>query len=207
MGLVFVMQGDLIWASGCIWVGGLFDFLDGFAARLLRVKSEIGKQLDSLADMITFGALPAFIMFTLIGEQGGNAYLPYVAFSIAAFSALRLAKFNIDTRQTNHFIGLPTPANAIFISSLPFIALYNAEYFVLLNGPILAAIAVILSALLVAPVGLLSLKFANFTFSDNWRRYLIIAFAISLGILIKALAIPVVILVYILISIFDRSLQ
>ena len=104
-------------------LSGVFDFFDGMVARLLNVKSEIGKQLDSLADMVSFGFLPGVVMFQLLTVSDyQSTYLPYLGFIITVFSALRLAKFNIDERQTEDFIGLNTPMNTLFIVSLPFIA-------------------------------------------------------------------------------------
>jgi CDP-diacylglycerol--serine O-phosphatidyltransferase len=123
IGIVFAFKGDLETAAYFVLLSGVFDFFDGMVARLLNVKSEIGKQLDSLADMISFGFLPGVVMFQLLAiSDYRSTYLPYLGFIITVFSALRLAKFNIDERQTEDFIGLNTPMNTLFIVSLPFIA-------------------------------------------------------------------------------------
>ncbi len=123
----YAMSGALTMALLFIVLGAVFDFFDGFAARLLGVASPIGKELDSLADVVTFGVAPAAMVFTLLSQHSRcsangscplGMILPYTAFLIAAFSALRLAKFNLDTRQSHSFIGLPTPANALFWGSL-----------------------------------------------------------------------------------------
>ena len=119
IGLVYAFNGNLVYASYAIWIAAIFDFLDGFSARMLKVSSPIGKELDSLADMVTFGVLPSVILFQMIGNQPYE-YLSYGAFILALFSALRLAKFNVDTEQTTTFIGMPTPAAAFFVSGLPF---------------------------------------------------------------------------------------
>ena len=128
VGIVRVFEHDLITASYLIFLAALLDFGDGFVARLLKASSAMGKELDSLADMVTFGVLPAFMLFSLIGQEIDNqSVLPYSAFSIAVFSALRLAKFNIDPRQTDSFIGLPTPANALVVASLPLILAFQPQ--------------------------------------------------------------------------------
>jgi CDP-diacylglycerol--serine O-phosphatidyltransferase len=119
IGLVFAFDGNLIYASYAIWIAAIFDFFDGFSARMLNVSSPIGKELDSLADMVTFGVLPSMILYQMI-ESHPIPNLGYGAFILALFSALRLAKFNVDTRQSTTFIGMPTPAAAFFVSGLPF---------------------------------------------------------------------------------------
>ena len=117
IGIVFISSGKLEYALYFVLTGVFFDFLDGFSARLLKVSSPIGKELDSLADMVTFGVLPSFVIYELLNPLT-DGWMPYTSFLIAIFSALRLAKFNVDTRQREVFIGLPTPANAVFISGL-----------------------------------------------------------------------------------------
>ncbi|HQS50964.1 MAG TPA: CDP-diacylglycerol--serine O-phosphatidyltransferase, partial [Daejeonella sp.] len=125
LGIVFAFQGNLIWASYAIVIAAVFDFFDGMLARLLKAYSDIGKELDSLADMVSFGVLPSVIIYQLFALSPqidfGADWLSFSAFIIAVFSALRLAKFNIDTRQSENFIGLPTPANALLIASFPLI--------------------------------------------------------------------------------------
>jgi len=117
VGIVFVLNGFLFSGFWLMLIAAVLDFLDGFVARLLNVSGELGAQLDSLADAVTFGVLPSIIMYSLLLHQTDNIYLPFVAFLIALMSVYRLAKFNIDTEQAEHFKGLPTPINAIFIAS------------------------------------------------------------------------------------------
>src|SRR5690242_19132741 len=118
-GIVCLLENRNIPAAYFVWTAGVFDFFDGFTARMLKVSSPIGKELDSLADVVSFGVLPALVMYKLIGDHTANEWLPYAAFMIAAFSALRLAIFNVDETQTDSFKGLNTPANSLFITSLP----------------------------------------------------------------------------------------
>lgn len=186
-----------------VWASCVFDFLDGFAARLLRVSSPIGKELDSLADVISFGLLPALLMFVLISEatafDPANRLLPFTALAIAVFSALRLAIFNVDENQKDSFRGLPTPANALFLTALP--ALHGTSLAFILDSPaILAAIAVIFSLLLIAPIDLFALKFKNFRWSDNALRFTFLLTAVLLLVLVQFMAIPLIILIYLLMS-------
>lgn len=201
IGIVLVFQGNIFYATYLIWLAALFDFFDGFVARWLNAHSAIGKELDSLADMVTFGALPAFIMFHLLNLEFPSSYLPWIAFIIAAFSALRLAKFNIDTRQSDSFIGLPTPANALFISALPFVtAKENTIGDFISNGYVLLTITIIFSLLLVAELRLFALKFKNMSWQDNKIRFLFIALCLILIPVFQAASIPVIILIYIILS-------
>lgn len=168
---MFAFRADYSTAFALIVCGAVFDFFDGFAARLLHVSSPVGKELDSLADVVTFGLAPAAIVYALLREQTGDAsFLPYAAFLIAALSAVRLAKFNLDTRQTDTFIGLPTPANALFWSAL----VLNARQW-LLETPHtewLIMGGVLLSCWwLLAEIPMLALKFKNYGWKDNKLRY------------------------------------
>jgi CDP-diacylglycerol--serine O-phosphatidyltransferase len=225
VGIVFALNGhfngDFAFASILIFIAAIFDFADGFAARILKSSSEIGKQLDSLADMISFGVLPGMIMFRFFLENHTNTYLLFIPFLIPIFSAIRLAKFNMDERQTNSFIGLPTPANAVFISSFPFIVeQYNLiqenskdifskpglETFhsLLFNMPFLISVALISSFLLVAPLPLFALKFKNFSWADNKVRYLFLILSLALLILFQFVGIPLIILLYIVLSVINN---
>lgn len=201
-----VFLSELSYATYLIWAAAIFDFLDGFLARILNAFSAIGKELDSLADMVTFGVLPSMILFYLLSQSSSNIYLPFISFLIAVFSALRLAKFNIDIRQVSTFIGLPTPANALFISSLPVIIALNYMELnnFILNPYTLISITLIFSFLLVAELPLFSLKFKNFKWIGNEIRYLFLAISILLLIFFKIVAIPLVILLYILLSIIEK---
>lgn len=205
VGVVAAFQGELILATYMIWLAGLFDFLDGFVARILKVSSPIGGELDSLADMVTFGFLPASMLFTLIQRNEVEFWLPYLAFVIAIFSALRLAKFNVDTRQTDAFIGLPTPANAFFISSFPLILAYSNLPLEFINTPgFLIGSSFVLSFLLVAELPLFALKFKNFSWADNKTKYIFLITSVVLIILLKFVAIPLIIILYVLLSLFNR---
>lgn len=203
VGIVLSFKGNLQAGAFMIWAGAMFDFLDGFAARMLNKFSTIGKDLDSLADLITFCFLPGTIIYMLIGQNTQNQFLPFAGYLLVIFGALRLAKFNNDTRQSETFYGLPVPAAAIFVSAYPFI---NEETSFGLGGIIsstyaLIGTAVLISALMVSDIKLMSFKFKSFDFLGNWPRYLLIALAVILIIFLKIMALPVIILVYVVLSI------
>ena len=200
VGIVAASQGKLIEAVYCILLGMVFDFGDGLVARLLKAYSELGKQLDSLADMVTFGVLPGMLLFQLL-QQSGATWTAYVGFMLTVFSALRLAKFNIDTRQTDSFIGLPTPSAALFVGALPLIISQQPAYKTFIVHPVtLFTITITLSFLLIAELPLFSLKFKNFGWADNKIRYVFLLLAIALFVLFKFLAIPFILLIYVLLS-------
>ena len=197
IGIVLCLRGSIEQSVYFIWLAMVFDFFDGFTARLLKVRSPIGKELDSLADMVTFGALPAMIMYQLISNVSSHEHLPYIAFLIAVFSALRLAKFNIDETQSDSFVGVPTPANALFISSLIFIL---PEFTFLNNTTILVVLTVICSYWLVMPMRLLALKFKNYSFADNKLRYLFLITSVVLLVFLQLMALPLIIIAYLIFS-------
>ena len=202
-------SGDLVFAAYMIGLSGLFDFFDGFAARLLKVSSPIGKELDSLADMVSFGLSPSVIMYLMLQEALRNAgfdeRIAYIAFLIAVFSALRLAKFNIDTRQTTSFIGVPTPANAILIGSLPLIVAFHPDMEGWIVCPyLLSSTTIIMSLLLVAELPLFSLKFKSYALGDNKIRYSFLALAVILIVDFKFTGVPLVIVAYILFSVLEN---
>ena len=197
-GILFALRYQLEAAAYCVWLACLFDFLDGFAARLLNVSSPIGKELDSLADMVSFGVLPAMVMYSLLGSAVVDPPVAYAAFLIAIFSALRLAKFNIDERQTDSFIGVPTPANALFITSLVFLPAPLDKW--LSNPTFLVLITLVFSFLLVSPFELIALKFKNFSWRSNQVRFLFIGVSFLTLALLKQSSIPFIILFYILFS-------
>ncbi len=201
-GIVFLLEDRGVPAAYFVWAAGVFDFLDGFVARLLKYSSPIGKELDSLADMVTFGVLPALIMYKLIGANSTSEVFPYIGFMIAAFSALRLAIFNIDTRQTDSFIGLNTPSNTFFISALPLLPAAVTSW--LFNQWILIAITVVFSLLLVSPLEFFALKFKNYSWKENKLRFTFLFVSVLLLIIIKFSAIPVIILMYIGVSLANR---
>ena len=199
IGIVFVFNDNLIYAAYAIWIAAVFDFFDGFSARLLKVNSPIGKELDSLADMVTFGALPSFILFKMM-DGASNEIVAYVAFALALFSALRLAKFNVDTRQTSTFIGMPTPAAAFFVSGLPF---WQEQYPELLSWQGIIIITVILSLLLVSPIKMLALKFTEYSLSKNWYRYLVVLLSVVAFVLLGSQSLPIIITLYLIISLIS----
>lgn len=195
-----------------VFLAAIFDFLDGMVARLLHAYSEIGKQLDSLADMVSFGVLPGFLMFklmqaSLLADPSTSIYeveiIPYAAFIIIIFSALRLAKFNIDSRQTSSFIGVPTPANTILIASLPLI-LGHDEFGLrpyILNHYFLIGLTLLMSYMLIAEIPLFALKFKNLSWKYNRTQFIFLLISIPLLFILKFAAIPVIILVYVVLSI------
>lgn len=182
-----------------IWLAMLFDFADGLSARLLNVKSAIGKELDSLADMVTFGVLPSILMFLMLQAKFDSLLIPYLAFLIAIFSGIRLAKFNVDTRQEENFIGLPTPANALFISSLIFFQVQLPEW-------LLVIITLLFSYLLVAELPLFSLKLKSLSWKGNEIRYIFLITAVVLIAILKLAALPFIIVSYVLYSVIDNFL-
>ena len=187
-----------------IVISAAFDFFDGLAARALGAHSVIGKDLDSLADDISFGVAPSAVVFSLLsemwaGESGIMAYLPYLAFLIAVFSALRLAKFNLDERQTSSFIGMPTPANALFWGSLT----VGAHSFLVsdhFNALYLFILVVVMSLLLVAELPMFSLKFKDLSWGHNKVSYIFLIVSIPLLIIFQLSGFAAVIVWYIILS-------
>lgn len=201
VGIVNALSGNLVYAAYAIWLAAIFDFFDGFTARLLQVSSPIGKELDSLADMVTFGALPAFMLFNLANAANYELLnFNYITFSLALFSALRLAKFNIDNRQSTSFIGLPTPAAAFFVSGMPF---WVNRYPELGQWQFIIVVALVLSLLLVSPIKMLALKFKDYSITNNWQKYLLLLLSIILIALLYARSLPIIISIYLLISLFS----
>jgi CDP-diacylglycerol--serine O-phosphatidyltransferase len=208
VGIVFAFQDNLIFAAYALFLAAIFDFFDGFASRVLRSFSGIGKDLDSLADMVSFGFLPSAIMYEMFLESpqipAVGPYINFAAFLISVFSALRLAKFNNDTRQAENFIGLPTPANAIFIASLPMILIHHAAFSkYILNQYVLSALVLVMGTLLVSEIPMMSLKFKNPDFQKNIYRYLLLMFSAILILFFKFTAVPVVIMMYIVLSVIQ----
>lgn len=196
IGTIFAFNGDLKIAAYFVILSGTFDFFDGMVARILNVKSEIGKELDSLADMVSFGFLPGLVLFQLLLQSDSNwEYLPYLGFVVTVFSALRLAKFNIDTRQSVDFIGLNTPMNTLFIVSLPFI---KADYPEIIgSAAVLIGITILMSYLLVGEFRLFSLKFSNMQWKENKYRFIFLILSALLIALFQFAAIPIILVIYI----------
>lgn len=209
-----IFSNDLSLAAIFIGVAALFDLLDGLAARLLNATSGIGKELDSLADIVSFGVAPGFILWKLLQMSDlpeGLDFLQYIAFLVPLFSALRLAKFNLDDRQTESFLGLPVPANAIFIASLPLVYEYSAQEYQwvgdLIGNPwFLIAVILVFSLLLVSEVPLISLKFKSFGWKGNQTRMVFLILSIILIIVLQYVAIPLIIIIYFVISVVEAYL-
>lgn len=201
MALLFLFQKDLTSVLFCLGVCLFADFLDGFAARLLKSYSDIGKELDSLADMISFGLLPGFMLFYMI--QAGDfstITLPGAAgFGLTLFAALRLAKFNIDTRQSESFLGMPTPSATLFIAGLLLIYRSQPES-LLFAWQSLLAIGLVLSILMVSDLPMFSLKFKGYSWKGNEIRYIFIIFAVAMFLLLRDYSLSVVIAAYTLYS-------
>lgn len=222
---ILAVQNNLEAAALFVVIGIGFDFFDGLAARVLNAQSELGLQLDSLADMVTSGVVPGIVMYQLLGQVFGKpfyvvpnawsmdqvmasfdmSYISLLGLLITLASGYRLAKFNIDTRQTTSFIGLPTPANTLMIISLPLILAYAHTDWttaLILNKWFLLAITVVSCYLLNAEIPLFALKFKTWGFKENKVRYFFILVAIALIVLLQFMAIPCIILLYILLSLF-----
>ena len=214
---IFAVQGNFVSAALFVILGIFFDFLDGFVARLLNVSGELGKQLDSLADMVTSGVVPGVIMLRLIQLNVFNT--PHSNFddSIIGISLIgllltlgacyRLAKFNIDIRQSESFIGLPTPAMSLFVISLPLIQEFSTIEFVqslISNNYFLITVTFILTYLMNAEIPLFSLKFKDYSFKNNVTKYLFLIASLVLIITLKYISIPIIITLYVVLSIFNN---
>lgn len=226
---IFAVQNKFEEAALFVVLGIVFDFFDGFLARLLKVSGELGKQLDSLADMVTSGVAPGIIMFQLMNEsiilknknsiddielEGlisfSSSYLPYIGLILTLAACYRLAKFNLDTRQSESFIGVPTPAMSLFVISLPLIYAYTDIQFIqnlIANNYFLIGVTLVLSYLMNAEIPLLSLKFKSFGVKENIFKYLLILLSGVLLATIYYLAIPIIIIVYVVLSIVKTMTQ
>lgn len=202
-----LVDKDLEKAAYFIGAAAILDFFDGFVARALKVGSELGKQLDSLADCVSFGVAPGFIFYQLTGQQANaNSILLYIPFLIPIFSAIRLAKFNIDTRQTNSFIGLPTPANSMFIAAIPFVISSNTFGLgsIFENNWFLTIFPFVSAYLLVAELPLFALKFKSFAWNQNQLRYIFLICCLISLFAFGYLGINICIVLYILFSIYNN---
>jgi CDP-diacylglycerol---serine O-phosphatidyltransferase len=221
-------------ASFFVILGAFFDFFDGFAARLLKVQGELGKHLDSLADMVTFGVAPGVVIYSFLSSFIEDSYLPYISFVIPLLSAVRLAKFNVDSNQSDKFIGLPTPANALFFVFIPLVFLlesFDWDYPTAINhinrdyvseplatGALrisetskyfIIVTILLFSYLLNAPIEMIALKFKLFRWKGNEVRFVFLALClvvISLSLLISSVfvSVPIIILLYIILSIINN---
>ena len=200
----WAFQGDYKMALLFIVIGAVFDFFDGMSARLLHVSSPIGKELDSLADCITFGFAPSAIVFSFLCTFHIHLlFLPFLAFIMAAFSALRLAKFNLDERQALGFIGLPTPANALFWGALivglgDHIATLPYAVYIMLTGVMIS------SWLLVSEIPMFALKFKTWGWKGNEIKYIFLITCIPLLLLLGVSGIAAIIAWYIILSVVNN---
>ncbi|KQC34119.1 phosphatidylserine synthase [Nonlabens sp. YIK11] len=226
---VFALNDDLITAGILVAAGIFFDFFDGLAARMLKVSSELGGQLDSMADLVTSGLVPGIAMYQMLNDSLGvnlfedslsfqsatgdyaiaHPFLPLIGFLITAASALRLARFNLDTRQTDSFIGVPTPANAILIISLAIIVQSTHVdwiYGLLSNPYILTGIILLSCYLLNAELPLFALKFKNFGFKGNEIRWIFLLICLVLIATLQLYAVPCIIVLYIAMSLLNNTI-
>nr|WP_315199088.1 CDP-alcohol phosphatidyltransferase family protein [uncultured Flavobacterium sp.] len=214
--LIFVSNDKFEMAFYFVCLGIFLDFFDGFFARLFKVSGPLGLQLDSLADMVTSGVVPGFVMFKMMLSSNVNMsegclqYFPYLAFIITLGSCMRLAKFNIDTRQTDSFIGLPTPANALFILSLPLVLKYYSGdslmvLEILTEKWVLLLIALFSAYILNAEIPLFSLKIKKFSFKDNALQIIFLVISVLLLLFLQYLGVTLVIVFYVLLSVINNK--
>ncbi len=222
--VLFAVNGHMTVTAFFVILGIFFDFFDGLLARKLKVQSELGLQLDSLADMITSGLVPGIVMFHLLSLTVDDfslvehtdysteffsdiQWLPFLGLLITLASAYRLATFNISTNQSDSFIGLPTPANTLLIISFPLIMEHqnnDTMNTIILNPWFLIGVTLLSSFLLNSKIKLIALKFKNWSFKDNAARYLLIILAIILLIIFKFAGIPLIIILYVLMSLASK---
>ena len=205
------------WGSVCIGIAAVIDFLDGFVARWLKATSPMGAELDSLADVVSFGVAPGLILYQLlrisfIQEETGLdtsmfAFLPVVLFPMAG--AYRLARFNVDPGQQYGFKGVPIPAAGLVVASLPLILWFDNFNLVhiLTNKWFLYAIILIMSWLMISSLPLMAMKFKNYSFSNNILKYILVIIAIIAAIFLGWLAVPVVFIVYIIVSLIEAKME
>jgi len=221
--LVAIFSGDALTAAILVILAAVFDFFDGFAARLLKVSSPIGKELDSLADGVTFGVVPGMLLLHYLQFALGVETLSLTTFidqpllilplAVPIFSALRLAKFNVDERQSDGFRGLPTPASALWVISIPLILWKVPSYLpvdpslLVLSPGFLIGSSVGLSAVMVSDIPLLAMKFKQFGWKGNEIRYIFLITSVVLLIILQTLAIPAILLLYVLFSIANNQLK
>lgn len=193
-------------AAWLVLLAGILDFFDGFVARAVKADGEFGKQLDSLADVVTFGIVPAFYLFKWAEYNNPGLWVNYLAFIVGIFSALRLAKFNIDTRQTTGFIGLPTPANALWIVSFQFLAnQWPATQSSLITSWFVPTFSILSAFLLVAEWPLFSLKLKNYRLADNLLVYSLLLFGVISFIWLKMGAFALIIPLYLLFNLIPKK--
>lgn len=241
MAILLAVSGRLDLAPYALLCGALFDFLDGFAARIFKTSGDLGKQLDSLADMVTFGVAPGIIMMVLLsaepieylGDLGAinykkefsdwfesianleadARYFPFISILIPFFSMFRLAKFNIDNRQTDSFIGMPTPANTLFFMSFPLVLSYSEPisneliwlYEIIFSPWILAGLIIFMCLLMVSEIKLFSLKFRTFKFVGNEIRIIFLLISLGLILIFQFWSISLIVFLYLILSFVDNK--
>lgn len=225
--VIFVVNNHFVLAAIFVFLGIFFDFFDGLLARKLNVQSDLGIQLDSLADMITSGLVPGLIMFKLLelatntngvsvtADWSDSMYwsgvnvsvLPFLGLLITLSSAYRLARFNIDEDQQTYFKGLPTPANALLVLSLPLILEFQNNDLInatILNPWFLVILTLLSTYLLNSPIKLFALKFKDYSFKSNAVRYIFLILSVVMLIVLQFAAIPIIILLYIILSLISK---
>lgn len=206
--VIYAIGGDMKFTALFVCIGIFFDFFDGFIARKLKLQSGLGVQLDSLADMVTSGLVPGLVLFHLFGltpqlTWDNTGTIPYFGLLVTLASAYRLAKFNLSDNQSDFFIGLPVPANTLWIIALPLILEYqpsDAVQQIILNPWFLIVFTIISSYLLNAPFKLIALKFKNWNFKDNIHRYILIIFSLTVIMFFQFIGIPIAIIGYLVLS-------
>lgn len=213
----FDIPENLSLAALCLFAAAAVDFLDGFVARMCKVSSEMGKQLDSLADVVSFGAAPGVILYQLLRmsfmreENGLNVSIAWLlpAFIVTAAAAYRLAKFNLDTTQSYGFKGVPTPAAGLLIASLPLILHYGSGLInvneLLVNKWLLYGLIVLLSWLMVSNLPILAMKFKDFSLSNNMPKVILLVVGVLATIFLKWLAVPIIFIAYIILSLAFKN--
>ncbi|OIQ21498.1 MAG: phosphatidylserine synthase [Flavobacterium sp. MedPE-SWcel] len=220
--LIYAFDNNLKMAFLWVCLGIFFDFWDGFFARILKAQSEVGLQLDSLADMVTSGVVPGLVMYKMfeniysltgtdVPDDFYSNFIPYIGFIITLASCYRLAKFNVDTRQIDSFIGLPTPANTLFIMSIPMILSQSSGddfiFNILSNPYVLMGITLLSAFMLNAEIPLFSLKIKQLNFKENKLQIFFLLYSVLLLVFLQYLGIPLIILSYVVLSIFNNKFQ
>jgi CDP-diacylglycerol---serine O-phosphatidyltransferase len=210
--IIFLFNDQILYAAWMIVVAMVLDFCDGFAARMLKAYSELGRQLDSLADAVSFGVVPGLIIYYMIDVTGSEEIWPFLIFPvlIPLAAVLRLARFNIDEGQKETFTGLPTPAAALAVISLVFADHYGSFGITdIITGsrPALSVYSVIISFLMISPLKMISLKFSSAGITDNWPKYLLIALSVLILVITGVQGTALIIPLYVLISIIERVVR
>lgn len=209
LAIIEIFEGKLEYVIYYTVLSGIMDFFDGFFARLLKSTSNLGKDLDSLADMVSFGIVPALVMYQLLQNSAPHTYWPFLAIIIAVMSGLRLAKFNNDERQSDRFFGLPTPANAFLIASLAYLATEGIWRDIVNDWRLLFVITLTTSVLLIMDVPMMAFKFKQYGWKGNELKYAFLGLSLLMILAIQLAALPFIIMLYIfgsiLIHVFGRK--